>query len=96
MASKYITIPMNIVSDNGIPHSAQILYGLIYAIHRTLNKGQAHPKNKWYAEKLHTNERQIQRYIGMLKEKGYIDIKYFRGNDGHIKQRRILPLVLLS
>jgi hypothetical protein len=96
MAGKYITIPMSIVTDNGIPPKAQLLYGLIYSIHRTLNRGQAHPKNKWYAEQLHTNVRQIQIYLRMLREKGYIDIGLYRDINGHIKQRRILPLVLLT
>jgi hypothetical protein len=92
---KYITIPMNIITDNWIPPTAQILYGLIYSIHRIRGKQNSHTRNTWYASTLHTNERQIQRYLNLLRNKNYISVEYKRNHNGHIISRNILPLVLL-
>lgn len=96
MSHKYISIPEQVWDDKELSDQAKLLYGLIYSLHRYRGKQVSRAANRWYADKLNTNERQVQRCLKKLRAKEYIAITHHRGKDGKIKSRSITPLIKIS
>lgn len=80
-ASYDAVIPAKVRYDKELSASAKLFYGEIRAL--TYQEGYCFAKNSYFIEVYGINERQIQRWLKLLQEKGYIGILYYR------KQRRI-------
>jgi hypothetical protein len=90
----YILIPDQIAKDTTIPNGAKILYGYILRLHKVRNGCFA--QNQHFSETVGVHDRQIQRYLIRLRDKGYIWIYHQRDTNRHFTSRQIVPKILID
>lgn len=76
----YAIIPANVRYDKRLIPNAKLLYGEITAL--TNKTGYCWAENRYFAELYNVSKKSISRWIGQLKEYGYIscDLKYRTGS----------------
>jgi hypothetical protein len=87
---KYIIIPDEVFSSQ-VSDGAQRLYGLLFSLYRR-NRIPVRSDNKWLAERLGKEERQIRRYLHYLTEHKFITTQFERFSKKSVR-RLIIPLV---
>lgn len=87
-SSYFLTLTSKIVDDERLSNFEKLLYARITGL--TRETGYCYATNKYFAEKCHVTERNIQRAIRNLKECGYIDIHVeYRNKTKEVVQRYI-------
>ena len=69
----YAVIPANVRYDNDVPPNAKLLYGEITALCN--QKGYCWATNDYFAKLYGCTSRTVTRWIGLLKERGYIAVE---------------------
>ena len=87
---KYVIIPDEVFSSN-ISKGSKLLYGLIFSMYRK-NKVPVRSDNKWFGERMESDERQIRRYLSYLSKRKFIAIQFQRLSKKSVR-RLIIPLV---
>lgn len=69
----YAVIPANIRYDNDVPPNAKLLYGEITALCN--QKGYCWATNDYFAQLYGCSKNSVTRWIGILKDKGYVSVE---------------------
>ena len=70
----YAIIPANVRYDPDLPPNAKLLYGEITALCN--EKGFCWASNRYFADLYGVSKKSVSNWIGILAEKGYIQVNF--------------------
>jgi uncharacterized phage protein (TIGR02220 family) len=87
---KFIIIPQYICKDKNLSYVDKMVFGIIYSLSLAGDNDKCFATNKYLAEMLGMESRNIIRHINNLKNQGYLNITY---NNKNPRKRTIIPNV---
>ncbi len=91
MATKFITVPVEILRNKDLNHSQKFILSEIMQL-QELEKGCI-AQNKHFADLIGITKENVSRNINELKEKGYISLSIVNGSRNH---ERIIKIITLT
>lgn len=89
--SYYAIIPARVRYDNRLKANEKLLYGELTALAQ--KDGYAYPSNRYLANLYDVSTETISRWIGHMKNLGYLSVETNKKPNGEINFRRITPLM---